>query len=432
MEAKAPTHHVLTLCAALLILSTLSSQLSPLLAQGSLTPLGAPAPTMKTLDQVESRTIVNATNTPGNSSYSFVISQPGSYYLTGNFTAVDSKGGINVTAADVTLDLNGYTLSGGSSSTGAGISLPSGSVDSVTIRNGKVISWGTDGILASSSARMAVENIHAQNNGRNGSNTGAGMFVGQQSHVRHCSAIGNSRGGIEAGDGTSVSDCEAANNQSYGISISDGIVSRCTLVANGINVVNDGIITDCRVSSGGISALGSTISVAGCTVVSNGVGNGIKTGGNATIEHCSVSSSIGDGISSGAGSTLRGCSARANAGNGIVLGDHSTAQDCVSSGNTGDGITVTVECSVLNCNACANTGNGIHLLGGANSNNRVDGNNASNNTAIGILQHAGPDLIVRNVARSNGSGTNYSPSSGTSVGPIGTPNTATSPWANFQ
>ena len=40
-------------------------------AQGPLTPPAAPAPTMKTLDQVEARTIINATNTPGNGTNQF-------------------------------------------------------------------------------------------------------------------------------------------------------------------------------------------------------------------------------------------------------------------------------------------------------------------------------------------------------------------------
>ena len=68
------------IAAALLLTATLN-----LHAQGSLTPPpGAPAPVMKTLDQVEPRTQVTQTTCPGNASAVHVISAPGSYYLTAN------------------------------------------------------------------------------------------------------------------------------------------------------------------------------------------------------------------------------------------------------------------------------------------------------------------------------------------------------------
>ena len=50
-------------------------------AQGSLTPPGAPAATMKSLDQVEARTAIT------NTSSLVIISQPGSYYLTQNHSS---------------------------------------------------------------------------------------------------------------------------------------------------------------------------------------------------------------------------------------------------------------------------------------------------------------------------------------------------------
>ena len=46
--------------------------------QGSLTPPGAPTPTMKTLDQIEPRTPIDATHTPGDANALFNITQSGS------------------------------------------------------------------------------------------------------------------------------------------------------------------------------------------------------------------------------------------------------------------------------------------------------------------------------------------------------------------
>jgi hypothetical protein len=89
-------------------LSTLDTQLSTVLAQGPLTPPGAPAPTMKTLQQVEPRIEINATNTPGDADSIFKITEPGSYYLTGNVAGVSGKHGIEIAASDVTLDLMGF------------------------------------------------------------------------------------------------------------------------------------------------------------------------------------------------------------------------------------------------------------------------------------------------------------------------------------
>ena len=55
-------------------------------AQGSLTPPGAPATTMKTLEQVEPR--IDVLTLSGDATYHHVITQPGSYYLSGNLGAL--------------------------------------------------------------------------------------------------------------------------------------------------------------------------------------------------------------------------------------------------------------------------------------------------------------------------------------------------------
>src|SRR5687767_7720762 len=86
---------------ALLLLVFISA--SRVLGQGNLTPPGAPAPTMKTLDQIEPRIPIG--------SVPFTINAPGSYYLTGNLNTATTNA-IIIRASDVTLDLRGFTLSG--------------------------------------------------------------------------------------------------------------------------------------------------------------------------------------------------------------------------------------------------------------------------------------------------------------------------------
>ena len=88
----------------LLLLSTLNSQLPTSFAQGSLTPPGAPAPTMKSLAQIEPRTPI--------SSLPFTITNAGSYFLTTNLTGQAGTNGITISADHVTIDLNGFAIIG--------------------------------------------------------------------------------------------------------------------------------------------------------------------------------------------------------------------------------------------------------------------------------------------------------------------------------
>lgn len=110
----------------LLLLATATAAL----AQGPLAPPGAPAPTMKTLDQVEARTPIET--------LPYTISTSGSYYFTKNlqFTAA-SGNAITITTNNVTLDLNGFTLSSTSGVTGIAISV-NDDLNNIAIKNGKI------------------------------------------------------------------------------------------------------------------------------------------------------------------------------------------------------------------------------------------------------------------------------------------------------
>ena len=102
---------------------------STLIAQGSLTPPGAPAPTMKTLQQVEPRVPI--------SSAPFTITQPGSYYLTTNLT-LSGGDAITIATSGVTLDLNGFTISSTANPASGTAILLSDALKNVAILNGHI------------------------------------------------------------------------------------------------------------------------------------------------------------------------------------------------------------------------------------------------------------------------------------------------------
>lgn len=94
---------------------------------------------MKTLTEVERRIAVNAVNTPGDSGACCIISQPRSYDLTENLTC-NKYLGIEIVAADVTLDLKGFRVMGVADVSELRITVDdeTGVVRNVTVRNGTV------------------------------------------------------------------------------------------------------------------------------------------------------------------------------------------------------------------------------------------------------------------------------------------------------
>jgi len=302
---------------------SLSTQL--IFGQGSLTPPGAPAPTMKTLDQIEPRTPIT--------SLIYTISQPGSYYLTTNLTG-GAFNGINITANGVTLDLMGFELVGGPGNAGFGITV-SGMRTNITVRNGTVRNWGGDGVHLSAARNCVLQNVRALNNSE------AGLVVGDASVVNGCVASFNTSDGIVGGEACSILGCVVFTNHANGIRIGAvGVVRDCSAMRNG--------------AAGLITEEGSTIN--DCSAAYNS-STGIKTSPGSTVTGCSAYANKGHGITDETGTlgvpglSLANCAANYNDQDGFYLSNGSTVKNCLSKGNGGNGIRTNVGSTITDCSA---------------------------------------------------------------------------------
>jgi parallel beta-helix repeat protein len=162
------------------------------------------------------------------------ISTSGSYRLTGNLSVPVDTHGIEITVNDVTLDLNGFVISGSGGTGGDGVSAPNRG--SITVKNGVVKTMGGNGILVG--FQSLVQGVHSGNNGligivANGSgstvtgntamnNSQGGITVSGDSRVTDNNALFNLATGISAGGGCAIAGNIVDGNQSKGISAGDG------------------------------------------------------------------------------------------------------------------------------------------------------------------------------------------------------------------
>jgi len=345
-----------------------------LLFAGPLNPPAGPIiSTNKTLQEVEPRIAINLTNTPGDADSLFKITQRGSYYLTSNITGVAGRHGIEIAASGVTIDLMGFDLSGVPTSLD-GVSATVSSLTNITIRNGSVRGWGSEGVnlVSFDATNSAVIEVRASGN------TGVGISIGSYSTITGCTATRNTISGISA-------------------------QFNCTIIA-------------CTVSfstGNGISA-GQGSTITGCTVSRN-TGNGILTGDGCTITGCTAQSNTLNGIAAGNGNTISGCTASYNSVNGITA-NGSVVTGCTTAYNTINGIQVASGCVVL-ANICFGNGNGgdgagIHTTG---SDNRIEGNNCTSSDR-GIDVDVASNIIIKNTC--SGNTINWTIVANNVVGPI--------------
>lgn len=306
--------------------------------QGSLTPPGAPAPTMKTLDQIEARTPIPGGTAP------YTISASGSYYLTGNIT-VASGDVITVTALNVTLDLNGFTIATTAASpSGTAVYLKQGS-DHVTIRNGFIQGAG----YAAS-----------------GTYSGGGFQDGVTTER-------------PVSEGSSASDLVVNGCAGYGIRlVSSGYggtrVERCIVENIGDGGISADVVTSCKAFycvTRGISAE----NVSDCTA--QGFGGGI-TAINAS--NCYGQATSGLGI---ACTTARGCTGSSNSGVGLSA---TNADACSGTTQSTTAAGLTASSSAMNCRGFSVGGVGLYAVAATAC-------YGTSNTGIGLQAGTGTDCV---------------------------------------
>jgi len=323
-------------------------------AQGPLTPPpGVPSPVMKSLDQIEARIplVAGQAGVTVAANGSISITQPGSYYLTGNLTLTTAGvNGITISVGHVTLDLNGFTLTNVTGNGGDAVVIVGGNVTvrNGTIRGGTTLTGSTftpagwdEGITTNSSfGSLAVEHVSVS-----GVRTSGILLSYQGSRIENCSV--NTVGGIgllassisfssarKTGasaisastdpDSGSISNCfgETVSPSGHGIYAPDGLVINSRGVAIGGYGISAETANNCYGTS--VSETGLTVSVGeNCRGVStSGIGiigialtncHGLSSSGTYAISTVLATSCVGSrpgGIAISA-TTVNGCHAAA-------------------------------------------------------------------------------------------------------------------------
>lgn len=424
---------------------------------GPLTPPAGPvSSTYRTLDEVEARTPL------GSAFGAITITEPGSYYLTEPHNTFGD--GIRVQASGVTIDLNGFAITGDGDAADRAIIYDRADGTPLVIRNGFISNFGSNGV--------DVTNLIAENIELSGCRIGFdvsndatiirctardctldGFFIHGRASLVSCTASGNTADGFDFDAGTAI-DCVATDNGSSGFFTGiagdhqSASLTGCESIGNAIGFRADGpcALTRCLAeSNSGPGYDLRSARVAHCTANEN-VGVGFDSKVRPSVyEGCLASGNFNHGFSVGPGAVVSGCASYDNSGNGFVgqmtcayencvagsnsqngfvTGAGSSIMGCVSNSNTQDGYDLDFDCQISFSTADANGTIGIR--GGSDC--TIDSNLVTDHPT-GIVGGTG-SLVIRNRAAGNTTA-NYD-LTGSSAGPVSSdPASATNPWTNF-
>lgn len=210
-------------------------------------PAGPVCPTSRTLAEIEPRKPLSAANTPGDEVSVFTITQPGTYYLTGDVIAPANAAGITVLAPDVTIDLGGFMIRG---ETGSASGIVALGADRLVVRSGRINGTSSHGIYAESSTNCAVQDVTVDGC------SGPGFLMGAGSTFDRCTARACGGSGFDLRAGCIARQCVAANNLGAGFAAA----GQCEIIA-----------CTARENASGILVSGAGALVRGCSVQTNTV-----------------------------------------------------------------------------------------------------------------------------------------------------------------
>lgn len=287
-----------------LLLATLLTAPALAFAQGALTPPGSPGETMKSLDQIEPRHIVEAGRygVTRDAAGALHIEDPGSYYLAGDLS-VRSGTALVIEASNVTLDLGGFKIETATpTSDGVGIEIVPGAIN-VVIRHGRIVggnlrqaagSYTNAGFTAGISAvwlgaTTTIGSIEVEDVAVEGV-AGHGIILnGTNSTIRRCTASHCSDTGLTAWQvlASTANDCGSgihafrlvsdsyAHGDTYGVMAIGGSAQNC----HGNGRSGPGISAQTIANSTGTSTTGPGLAA---TTVANSSGESTDSFGITT------------------------------------------------------------------------------------------------------------------------------------------------------